>query len=286
MPMSKVRDHKDLMFELRNDYDRFAESGLYDLVHGGYKKDLELYKTYATDGGAPILEVMCGTGRLLVHLAGLGYYITGIDFSPVMVKKCLEKLKKDETLKSRIQVQVGDASNINLEESHFGLALIAYGSFGHLFTKENKLQALRCIKKHLRAEGLMIIDDINGIAWADKKCVKGLEWKQNEVLGQIPSDIEVRRFSKYKDDRSNRLMTKYDHIQVRSLNGEVKQEYRFEFRIAYASAEETVDLLREAGFHSITVYGTYHDAVNREKEVRGYDFSHPSSNERQIFIAK
>jgi SAM-dependent methyltransferase len=66
-----------------DDYDRFAP--FYDLEFAGFDDDLPLYRAFAEHSGGPILELGCGTGRLIVPLAEDGYDITGVDLSPAML---------------------------------------------------------------------------------------------------------------------------------------------------------------------------------------------------------
>ena len=63
--------------------DPYAElPDLYDLEHAGFSDDVELYLRLAEVVGDPILELGCGTGRVLAPLAAAGHRITGIDRSP------------------------------------------------------------------------------------------------------------------------------------------------------------------------------------------------------------
>ncbi len=58
---------------------------LYDLEHAGFDDDIELYLRLAEVVGDPILELGCGTGRVLAPLAKAGFRVTGIDVSRPML---------------------------------------------------------------------------------------------------------------------------------------------------------------------------------------------------------
>ena len=62
--------------------DAYAEIGsFYDLEHASFDADLELYRNVAAAVGDPILELGCGSGRVLVPLAEMGFRVTGLDSS-------------------------------------------------------------------------------------------------------------------------------------------------------------------------------------------------------------
>ena len=68
--------------------DPYAElPELYDLEHAGFSDDVELYLRLAEVVGDPILELGCGTGRVLAPLAAAGHRITGIDRSRPMLDR-------------------------------------------------------------------------------------------------------------------------------------------------------------------------------------------------------
>ncbi|WP_256107707.1 class I SAM-dependent methyltransferase [Streptomyces sp. ODS05-4] len=84
-------------------HDIAAETELWDTyAESAFKADMEptfCWTQYAGHGPGPellgnpdsVLELGCGTGRALAYLAGRGVKATGIDLSPVMVKKVTEQ---------------------------------------------------------------------------------------------------------------------------------------------------------------------------------------------------
>ncbi len=55
---------------------------MYDLEHADYDEDIGLYLNFASVVGDPILELGCGTGRILAPLAEAGHRLIGLDVSP------------------------------------------------------------------------------------------------------------------------------------------------------------------------------------------------------------
>ncbi len=139
------------------DWDRFAR--LYDDDYGDFTADLALYLPYSERTGGPVLEAMCGTGRVLLPLAQAGLEVVGIDISGAMVDRARAKLQAAR-LADRARVEVGDIRTLDLPE-RFALALVAMNSFMHLSTGADQLAALKAIRAHLVPGGLLIVDLFN-----------------------------------------------------------------------------------------------------------------------------
>ena len=55
----------------KNPFDQFAR--LYDWEHDGYLADVDVHLAFARRFGGPVLELACGSGRLLAPLAQAGF---------------------------------------------------------------------------------------------------------------------------------------------------------------------------------------------------------------------
>src|SRR5215218_9993165 len=74
--------------------DPYAEiPELYDLEHAGFSEDVDLYLRLAEVVGDPILELGCGTGRVLGALAAAGNRVTGVDRSGPMLDRARSALQ-------------------------------------------------------------------------------------------------------------------------------------------------------------------------------------------------
>src|SRR5438045_2423327 len=67
----------------------------YDLEYREYSDDLDFYVQYAAALDAeqrlPVLELGCGTGRIVVALAKAGFQVVGVDSSQGMLDVCAER---------------------------------------------------------------------------------------------------------------------------------------------------------------------------------------------------
>ncbi|HEY4658434.1 MAG TPA: class I SAM-dependent methyltransferase [Gemmatimonadaceae bacterium] len=122
------------------------------------RRDLEFYLGYARQAGGRVLELGCGTGRILVPIAAAGLEVVGLDLSDAMLAKCREKLQTlPAEAQSRVQLVRGDMTNFDLGET-FALAIIPFRPFQHLLTVEQQLACLGCIARHLAPKGKLVFD--------------------------------------------------------------------------------------------------------------------------------
>src|SRR5438067_12280447 len=93
---------------MMNDYDRIAP--FYDIEHAHFNEDVDLYLNFAELRGGPLLELACGSGRLLVPLAQAGYEGTGVDSSAGMLNLARQGLEAEGHAARCKVVQQGSAS--------------------------------------------------------------------------------------------------------------------------------------------------------------------------------
>jgi SAM-dependent methyltransferase len=139
-----------------SEFDVFAE--YYDLEFEGFLDDLPLYQGYAEDAGGPVLELACGTGRLLLPLAEAGHALTGVDISPAMLAVARRRAEA-AGLGGRIALVEDDMRTLDrLGEARFRLAFCAINSFLHLPDAAAQLAALRAVHRRLEPGGRLILD--------------------------------------------------------------------------------------------------------------------------------
>jgi SAM-dependent methyltransferase len=129
----------------------------YDLEHADFLDDLELYQGLAEAAGDPILEVGCGSGRLLLPLAEAGWHITGVDLSATMLARC-RAVVDAAGMQQRVTLVPGDMTALVLPERNFHLAFIALGSAQHLATMAERRSALAALRAHVMPGGWLALD--------------------------------------------------------------------------------------------------------------------------------
>jgi SAM-dependent methyltransferase len=138
-------------------YDR-ADAQLYDAYTQGIEGDVGFYMEEAQSAGGEVLELACGTGRVLIPLAEAGVHVTGLDLSPSMLARAREKAARlPGDVRSRMDLVEGDMAGFSLGRE-FPLILIPFRSFQGLLTPEDQKKSLRCIRDHLARGGRLIVN--------------------------------------------------------------------------------------------------------------------------------
>ncbi len=140
-----------------SEYDR-ADAAFYDSYSTGTEGDLPFYVEEARQAGSPVLELGCGTGRILIPTAEAGVTVTGLDRAPSMLAVARQKIARlDPAIQNRITLVEGDMRIFSLGR-RFSLVMVPFRAFLHLLTVEDQRQALRCIRDHLVHNGHLVLN--------------------------------------------------------------------------------------------------------------------------------
>src|SRR5690242_13755698 len=108
--------HKRLKEATMIDHDNledFRDAELYDLQDEGYYDDYPLTEPWAQAAGGPLLDLACGTGRMALRMAALGYQVTGVDITPEMIARARQKAAQQAL---SIDWMVADARTFHLQK--------------------------------------------------------------------------------------------------------------------------------------------------------------------------
>jgi SAM-dependent methyltransferase len=226
----------------------------YDLLYGHVEEDIPMWLDLAEETKAnPILEVGCGTGRLLLPLAQAGYTLTGLDLSPQALSAAQAKLEV-AGLTSQVALVKADMRTFDLPAKNFGLAFIPLNTFMHCHIISDQLATLQAIHRHLRPEGQLVIDlfhpDPGLLAEAD-----GRLYFEDEIVDELTGHT-VQWYWRHEIDLEQQLrhlVYLLDEIDEAGLVRRVRIPFSLRFVYRY----EMELLLRLAGFTLETVYGDY-----------------------------
>jgi SAM-dependent methyltransferase len=116
-----------------------------------------------------VLELGCGTGRVLLPLADHCGYIHGVDISEGMIAICKRKLADEAYAGDRAMVEVADICELNLK-SKFDLIIAPFRVFQSLETDQQASAALHTIKTHLAPGGTCILNVFR--PWVDETALR------------------------------------------------------------------------------------------------------------------
>ena len=125
----------------------------YHTQHQKYLEDLPFWLSLAVTHGSPILELGCGSGRVLLPLALAGHRVLGIDNDPGMLALLQKHLLPD--VKHRTSLLLADISRIPLVEQ-FGLIVMPCNTLSTL-SQQAQAAVLREVRSHLAQDGVFAV---------------------------------------------------------------------------------------------------------------------------------
>jgi len=237
-------------------YDFVAE--LYDFVPGyAGRGDLNLYIGCCYSAKGKILEIGCGTGRILIPAAESGCLITGLDISEQMLARCKQKLlAKPEEVQNRVQLVREDMTNFHLDDQ-FSLVIIPFRPFQHLIDITDQMACLRCINQHLEDGGRLIFD----LFQVDPRKLFGPGFTDQESEDFAWIDIpEGKKFRRSHRVPAKHWSEQYNDVEliyyVSHSDGKVDRFVQaFPFR--YFFRYEVQHLLERCGFEVVEIFGDF-----------------------------
>jgi len=137
--------------------DLIYDANMYDGMNTSLA-DLQFYKRWMPKNkNARILELCCGTGRLTIPIAQDGYNICGVDYTSSMLEQAKVKAKE-----AGLEVEFIEADVRTLDlPGKYDLIFIPFNSIHHLYKNEDLFKTLKSVKKHLKEDGLLLLDCFN-----------------------------------------------------------------------------------------------------------------------------
>jgi len=233
-------------------YDTIPDFGLlYDSVPlYAARTDVGFYVDEAKAAGGRVLEVGCGTGRILLPIARAGCAITGIDGSKQMLERCRVNLAAEPAaVQSRITLAQHDMRDFNLAEQ-FTLIIAPFRVVQHLTTIDDQLQFLATVARHLAPQGRLVFDVFNPrfdiLVGAD-----GVE-REDTPEQRLPDGRTFHRA--YRIARVRWIDQVSEAELVYYVDG---KRYVQAFEMRWYLAAELRHLLARAGFRVREMYGDF-----------------------------
>jgi SAM-dependent methyltransferase len=239
--------------DLNDPYAELPE--LYDLEHAGFSEDIELYLRLAEVVGDPILELGCGTGRVLAPLAAAGHRITGVDRSRPMLDQARLAMQGHATDFLR-RVTLAEGSMTDAESAPggpFGLVIFSLNGLMHVSDPGDQRAALSSARRALDPRGMLVIDALNPtpelLATLDGRVLHEGSWRKAD--GTV-----VDRFSARTHDSAAQRIDSELWYDLTDPAGHPRR-VRSGFPMRYLVASELALLLEVTGFVEWTLYGSY-----------------------------
>jgi ubiquinone/menaquinone biosynthesis C-methylase UbiE len=240
------------------EYDR-EDAVYYDYYLHGLEGDVEFYIDEAKSAGSPVMELGCGTGRILIPVAKAGIEIVGLDSAPAMLGIARRKVAKlSAEVQNRIELIEGDMSDFSLGR-RFNLIMVPYRAFMHLLTSEDQRRALQCIRDHLAKDGLLVFNIFDPkleiitqfSSHLGSALLKGPEFINRETGCRVVQWI-TRRY-----DRERQTLEQDNIFEEIDDNDRVVSRTYRPLRLRYSFRYEMEYLLEICGFRAEALYGDF-----------------------------
>jgi SAM-dependent methyltransferase len=239
-------------------YDAFPDlPAIYDAVPLYVaRRDVDFYVDEAKEAGGRVLEVGCGTGRILLAIARSGIAIEGLDASAEMLDRCRAKVQKEsDDVRERVILHRSDARTFDIGQQ-FDLVIAPFRVMQHLTTIEDQLSFLRSAARHLTPAGRLAFDvfnpDFNALVSAD-----GTE-REDTPNTKLPDGRSFRRAGRVARVRWIDQVSEIELIYyVTAESGVPVERHVQSFDMRWFLRAELVHLLTRGGFRVRSIYGDF-----------------------------
>jgi SAM-dependent methyltransferase len=180
-------------------YARIAQ--FYDLENAEFTEDLEFWTDLAREHGGPVLELGCGSGRVMLNLAREGFPVSGVDSSPHMLALARRRLALQPSIVPYITLLEENFISIRLGKT-FPLIILPFNTFAHMVESTDARTALETIAGHLDPSGLAVFSLPNPIPiYGDPP--EGIMLER--TFRDETRDVTIQQFSSLRVDRAAQL---------------------------------------------------------------------------------
>lgn len=233
-------------------------AAIYDLIYAG-RADAAFWQAIAAAAGpGPLLELGCGTGRVLLPLARSGCEITGLELSAQMLDRCRAKLRSEPPeVRDRVRLVAADMASFDLGR-RFAAIICPFGGFQQLRTVEEQLACLDRCQTHLRPNGMLVLDLPNPDPAPPSHA--RAELPDGETTAELVEWTDGRRIRWWTTviDYDRSLQCTYCQVTYEIIDTDGATRRIIEpIALRYVFRYELEHLLVRAGFRIVALYGDY-----------------------------
>jgi len=224
--------------------------------NGGFPNDLPFYLTFVEDRHTTVLELGCGTGRVLSVLAQIAEEIHGVDSSPSMLEICKRKLKVTPAPKGRVSLHAADITSFDLGRT-FDLIIAPFRVIQNLESDSMLHGLFDSIRRHLSKSGSCILNVFRPNAPADElrrtwvSPTEHFEW-------EVPfKDGILRRSCRNSRITAQPLVLYPDLIHQYIKDGVIQEEGTLSIAMRCFYPDEFLQLIEAEGFTILGKWGGY-----------------------------
>lgn len=216
-------------------------------------REVAFYEALIRTSKGPILEAMCGSGRLLIPLLKAGLVVDGVDNSGHMLKSCRKRCEEQEL---HVQLYNQSLQSLSLPQK-YDLIFIAIGSFQLYSSQAEALKILKTLAAALLPGGRLVLETF--IPWdAIKDNINGsiLSDRSKEITvertASSPDGFEIINQSKVTVNFKDQLEISQTRYEKRA-DGKLIHTEEEEYVVRWYHRYEMEFFLEKAGFSSVKI---------------------------------
>ncbi|CAN5679485.1 class I SAM-dependent methyltransferase [soil metagenome] len=226
-------------------------SQFYDLEYSVFDADLDMYRQFAERARGPILELGCGTGRVLEAFDGIDYPIVGIDTSNAMLEIARPRIPETVTLVQR-DMRDCDAEPA-LPNGPFSFVLSAINTFLHLPDVRSQIETLESVRAVTAPGGIMLLD----LFVPDPTLISSLNGQLSLEFQHVFDNRErLDKWVARTHDLASQLIQTTVYFDVTHPDGSVQRLVDY-YSTRYVHLYELEHLLSRTGWDLVSLFGNY-----------------------------
>ena len=241
---------------------------LYDLLFDSLDFDVPYWLEVGRVAGGAVLELACGSGRLLLPILRAGVDIDGLDASPPMIARLKERARAEGLA---VRAEVADMRDFAMGRLYARI-FCGFNGFAHCETVDDQLAVLCCARRHLLPGGALVLHmSYPGPAyWSEPEGKAVLEHEASRPGG---GKIQL-----WDDRRKDIVAQRQDsEVEIWELDAEERPVARHAFKThqRWVYRFELELLLRAAGFERLEFLGGFDGRPLRTPEDQMIAWAYP-----------
>lgn len=243
MRMTDMHDDNRDTYEILSRY--------YDLEFDGFDGDIDMYRQFTSSAGGAVLEIGCGSGRVLAALTDLDQPLTGIDNSRSMLDIARNRLPPSVNLVERDMRRL--THDGSLPGAPYWFAFSAINTFLHLPDVESQLMTLNALRSVVVTGGILLLD----LFVADPGYLLSLDGRLvHEFKTILPGGIRIDKWAARTHDLASQTIDTSVFFDATSPTGQVTR-FVERYSTRYVHHVELEHLLARSGWDMVSLYGGY-----------------------------
>ncbi|MCH8066122.1 MAG: class I SAM-dependent methyltransferase [Chloroflexi bacterium] len=227
--------------------------------------DRSFYRDLILEVGEPVLDVGCGTGRLLLDYASEGIDVDGVDNSPEMLALCRKKAAALDLRPTLFEQQM---ETLELPRRYRAI-IVPSSSFQLVIETDDAREAMRRFHDHLEPGGSLAMSFMLMWSGTPQTTEQANKWHKRKRVGEREDGSTVRRWTRARYDSEAQLEHTEDRYEI-IVDGEIveTEKHSRSPSARWYTQDQSRALYEEAGFVDVLLYsGFSKDAASADDRM-------------------